>query len=239
MRACAQVVKASANLGCSARFADGDDAPLGACKWAGHLSKPPHTAKPGRRQPCAIAIQRTEHQEPVRLGRGPQSEEVRRCEAPDLCSGHWRSTLGPMREGQEREAHQGGGHKDRHIHAEDGSGAQGKKTEGRMRGCGAGRNISRARSSRSINGALCDYFSRHAPHTPSLLDIFFLLLPHKQPQYQRRRLTPWWVGHWSSSKRPHPHLRIWESPTVIMWPPHTPNPTYLGYLIHFHQRAHP
>lgn len=24
-----------------------------------------------------------------------------------------------------------------------------------------------------------------------------------------------------------------ESPTVVMWPPHAPNPTYLGCLIHF------
>lgn len=113
-----------------------------------------------------------------------------------------------MREGQEREAHQGGGHKDRHIHAEDGSGAQGEETESRMRGCGAGRNISRARSSRSINSALCDYFSRHAPHTPSLLDIF-PFVGTQTARYLRRRLTPWWVGHWSSSKRPHPHLRTW------------------------------
>lgn len=227
MRACAQVVKASANLGCSARFADGDDAPLGACKWADHLSKPPHTAKPGRRQPRAIAIQRTEHQEPVRLGRGPQSQEVRRCEAPDLCSGHWRNTLGPVREGQEREAHQGGGHKDCHIHAEDGSGAQGKKTESRMRGCGAGRNISRARSSRSINSALCDYFSRRAPHTPLLLDIF-----------------PFVGIQTATVSTPPPHAMVGgslvvvkataststnlESPTLIMWPPHTPNPTTQG-----------
>lgn len=158
MRARAQVLEASADFSCSARIAVGDNAPFCACKWADYLSKPPHTAKPGRRQPCAIAVQCTEHQEPIRLGRSTQSEEVRGCETANLSGGLWRVALEPVREGQKREAHQGGSHEDSHIHAEDGSCAQGEKAESRMRGCGAGGNTSRARSSRRISSALCDNF---------------------------------------------------------------------------------
>lgn len=238
MRARAQVLKASANLSRSARIAVGDNAPFCACKWADYLPKPPHTAKPGRRQPCAIAVQCTEHQEPVRLGRGTQSEEVRGCETANLSGGLWRVTLEPVREGQEREAHQGGSHENCHVHAKDGSGAQGEKTESRMRGCGVGGNTSHERGVQRESVVHCaTTLGRHASPTPSLL-VTFLLLAQRAPV-----CTPpphaMVGGSLVVVKRPHPHLRPLESPTFIMRPPHAPKSYLSRQPIHFHQPAAP
>lgn len=77
----------------------------------------------------------------------------------------------------------------------------------------------------------------HARHHCS---TFFLLLAHKRPRYQRRRLTPRRVGHWSSSKRPHPHLRTWSRQRSSCGPRTHQNPTNLGLLLHpLHQPATP
>lgn len=102
-----------------------------------------------------------------------------------------------------------------------------------MRGCGAGRNISRARSSRSIDSALCDYFSRHAPHTPLLLDTFFPFVGTQTATVSTPPSHAMAGGSLVVVKATASTSADLESPTVVMWPPHAPNPTYLGCLIHF------
>ena len=106
-----------------------------------------------------------------------------------------------------------------------------------MRGCSAGGNISRARSSRSINSAPCDNLGR--PHKPSLL-VIFSFVGTNQPRYQRRHLTPWWVGgHWSSSSDRIHNCELWSRQRSSLRPPHAPKSYLSTHLIHFHQAATP